>query len=50
MAYAVGLGVSAYLLASFGHFRGATVAVIVQEVLVLGFPASFGTAAVEVVL
>lgn len=50
MAYAVGLVVSAFLLAAFGHFREATLSLMVQETLVLGFPASLGAAAAEVVI
>ena len=50
IAYAVGLVVSAFLLAAFGHFREATVSVMVQETLVLAFPASLGAAAAEVVI
>lgn len=50
IAYAVGLAVSAFMLTAFGHFRGANVSVIVQEILVLAFPASLGAAAAEVVI
>lgn len=50
IAYGVGLVVSALLLTAFGHFRGATVSLIVQETLVLGYPASLGAAAAEVVI
>lgn len=50
MAYTVGLVVSAFLLVAFGHFRDTTLPVMIQETLVLAFPASLGAAAAEVVI
>lgn len=50
MAYTVGLVVSAFLLVTFGHFRDATLPVMIQETLMLAFPASLGAAAAEVVI
>lgn len=49
-AYGVGVVVSVFLLAAFGHFAETTLEVAVQETLVLSFLASVGASAGEVVL
>jgi putative integral membrane protein (TIGR02587 family) len=50
MVYALGATVSFFLLLGFGHFRGATLALMYQETVVLAFPASLGAAGAEVVI
>jgi uncharacterized membrane protein len=50
VAYAVGVGVSIGLLTAYGHFSGVSVAVMVQQTIILAFPASLGAAGAEVVL
>ena len=50
VAYGVGVVLSVLLLASFGHFAGATLEVAAQETIVLSFLASVGASAGEVVL
>lgn len=50
VTYVVGIAVSVVLLAAFGHFDGADLQGMVQMTIVLGFPASVGGAAGEVVL
>lgn len=48
--YAISLVVSLLLLAAFGQVQGDALAVAVQEVIVLGLPASIGASAATVVL
>lgn len=50
VVYAVSLLVCAGLLASYGHFSGTPVEVWVQEVVVLGFGATIGASAGQVVV
>lgn len=50
LAYLVGVATALFLLTAFGHFIGATVALVYQETVVLAFPASLGAAAAEVLL
>jgi putative integral membrane protein (TIGR02587 family) len=50
VAYAVGVVVSIGLLTAYGHFIGVGVAVMVQQTIILAFPASLGAAGAEVVL
>lgn len=50
LVYVVGITVSFFLLLGFGHFIGATTALVYQETIVLAFPASIGSAAAEVVI
>jgi len=50
ITYVVGITISVVLLAAFGHFDGADLPEMVQLTVVLGFPASVGGAAGEVVL
>lgn len=50
VVYAVGVAVSVVLLAAFGRFDGVAPTVAVGLTIVLGFPASVGGAAGEVVL
>jgi putative integral membrane protein (TIGR02587 family) len=49
-AYAVGVLVSIGLLTAYGHFIGVSVPVMVQETILLAFPASLGAAGAEVVV
>lgn len=49
-AYAVALVVAAGLLASYGHFMGSPVEIWLQETVVLGFPATIGASAAQVVV
>lgn len=49
-AYAVGVAVSIGLLAAYGHFIGIGFSLMVQEIILLAFPASLGAAGAEVVL
>lgn len=48
--YLVALVVSAGLLASFGHFSSTPVAVWIQEIIVLGFPATIGASASQIII
>lgn len=50
VGYAISLGVSAYVLWTFGRFDGDGAAMKVMETLVLAFPASIGAAAARLVL
>jgi uncharacterized membrane protein len=50
IGYAVALGVSAYLLWTFGRFDGLALQPIVEQTLVLGLPASVGAAAARLIL
>lgn len=50
VAYAVGVMVSIGLLTAYGHFIGVGVAVMVQQTIILAFPASLGAAGAEVIL
>lgn len=49
-AYAVGVTVSIGLLAAYGHFIGIEFSMMVQESILLAFPASLGAAGAEVIL
>ena len=50
VVYAVSLVISALLLWGFGHFADATFSVIVQETIVLSFPAATAAAGAQVVI
>ena len=50
LVYGVCLAVSWLLLWSFGHFVEATVPLMVQETVVLSFPAGVAAAGAQVVL
>lgn len=50
MVYLVGVVVATAMLLAFGHFYGTTLSEHVQLVVVLGFPASVGAAAGDVIL
>jgi putative integral membrane protein (TIGR02587 family) len=49
-AYAVGVVVSIGLLTAYGHFIGGEFPLMVQETILLAFPASLGAAGAEVVI
>ncbi len=48
--YAIALLVSAYVLWTFGRFDGNSVAALIMQAVVLGFPASIGAAAARLVV
>ena len=50
VGYALSLGVSAYVLWTFGRFEDGAVAEYVMETMVLAFPASIGAAAARLVI
>ena len=50
VGYAVALLVSAYVLWTFGRFDDAAYSMFLKEAVVLGFPASLGTAAARLIL
>lgn len=50
LAFAVSTGVATFLLWGYGHFDGATLALVVQETTVLAFPAAVGAVGAQVVL
>ena len=50
LVYGVALAVSWGLLWGYGHFGEATISLVVQETIVLSFPAAMSGAGAEVVL
>lgn len=50
VGYAVALGVSAYVLWTFGRMDGESLRAMVLMIVVLGFPASLGAAAARLIL
>ncbi|MEW5928599.1 MAG: TIGR02587 family membrane protein [Gemmatimonadota bacterium] len=50
VGYAVALGVSAYVLWTFGRYEEGAYSVYLMEAVVLGFPASLGAAAARLIL
>lgn len=50
VGYAIALGISAYVLWTFGRFDGAAPVQAMKETMVLGFPAALGAAAARLIL
>lgn len=50
VGYAVALGVSAYVLWTFGRYEDGAYSMYLMEAVVLGFPASLGAAAARLIL
>lgn len=50
LGYVLALGISAYVLWTFGRFDGAAPAQAMKETVVLGFPAAIGAAAARLIL
>lgn len=50
LGYVIALGISAYVMWTFGRFDGSAPAQAVRETMVLGFPAALGAAAARLIL
>ena len=50
LGYVIALGISAYVLWTFGRFDGTAPAQVMKQTMVLGFPAAVGAAAARLIL